>query len=77
MARTVTDNPIEVKELAEKTLSMVLKINSTTREFYDFSNGTGLGPNPFWGWSSLGYLMLYELEYGLDPTKISEENIIH
>jgi hypothetical protein len=47
----------EARELADRTLHMVLNQNPVTREFYDSQTGLGYGMNPFWGWSSLGYVM--------------------
>jgi hypothetical protein len=38
-----------------------------TREYYNAETGTGQGLNPFWGWSTLAYAMLLELEMGTTP----------
>jgi hypothetical protein len=50
---------------------MALDRNAVTREYYDSQTGQGYGMNPFWGWSSLAYVM--PLEYGLhyDPTDLA------
>ena len=58
------------RELARRTFKMVLDENATTREFYDADTGKGNGMNPFWGWSSLAYVMPLEVELGYDPTEI-------
>ena len=56
----------EAKELAYKTFEMVIS-ETSTREFYNGETGVGQGLNPFWGWSSLGYLMIYEYEEMYNP----------
>ena len=45
------------KELALRTLKLAMAANPVTREFYDSDTGKGNGMNPFWGWSSLAYVM--------------------
>lgn len=57
----------EARELATRTLHMVLDRNSVTREFYDSTTGLGYGMNPFWGWSSLGYVMLLDDNHHYNP----------
>ena len=59
-------------ELAVRTLEMMLD-ESTTREYYNGETGAGQGLSPFWGWSSLGYVMALEdlLEY--DPTQLRRD----
>jgi lysophospholipase L1-like esterase len=59
------------KELADRTFEMVLRRNAATREFYNSDNGTGNGMNPFWGWSSLGYVMPLEFAANYDPTDLN------
>jgi hypothetical protein len=59
------------RDLAYRTLKMALDENPTTREFYDADTGKGNGMNPFWGWSSLAYVMPLEYETGYDPSAIS------
>ena len=56
------------RDLAYRTLEMALDKNSTTREFYDSDTGKGNGMNPFWGWSSLAYVMALEVELNYNPT---------
>ena len=48
-------------KLAQKTYELVMG-ETETREFYNSETGSGLGMNPFWGWSTLGYMMLYEIK---------------
>jgi putative isomerase len=55
--------PGVAKQLAQKTLELALARNPVTREYYDSDSGKGEGMNPFWGWSSLAYVM--PLEYRL------------
>lgn len=59
------------KDLAYRTLSLALDENSATREFYDSDTGKGNGMDPFWGWSSLAYVMPLEYEIGYDPTDLN------
>ena len=58
------------RELAGKTFRMVMA-ERRTREYYNAENGCGMGLNPFWGWSALGYLMPLELEQDYDPTDLA------
>jgi putative isomerase len=55
------------RELAVKTLDMALNENEATREYYNSDTGNGNGMNPFWGWSSLAYVMLIDLAEHYDP----------
>jgi glycogen debranching enzyme len=61
----------EARELADKTYKMVLDMNPVTREYYDSETGQGYGMNPFWGWSSLGYIMPLEYKLHYDPTDLT------
>jgi hypothetical protein len=56
------------RDLAYRTVHMALDENPVTREYYDSDTGRGNGMNPFWGWSSLAYIMPLEYETGYDPT---------
>ena len=60
----------EAAELAEKTFRMVLS-ERRTHEYYNAEHGGGMGLNPFWGWSALGYLMPLELSLDYDPTDLA------
>ena len=60
----------EARQLALRTLTMVLDENSVTREFYNSDTGKGNGMNPFWGWSSLAYVMPLDLIDRYDPTDL-------
>jgi hypothetical protein len=60
----------EAAELARRTYDMALRQNAVTREFYDSDTGNGNGMNPFWGWSSLAYVMPLEAKLGYDPTDL-------
>lgn len=66
----------EAAELAEKTFKLVIS-ESETREFYNSETGSGLGMNPFWGWSTLGYLMVYEMEYNYTPADLGLKSFRH
>lgn len=55
------------RQLAFKTLDMALNQNPVTREFYDSDTGKGNGMNPFWGWSSLAYVMPVDLIHDYNP----------
>jgi hypothetical protein len=61
----------EARELADRTYKMVLGKNPATREYYDSETGQGYGMNPFWGWSSLGYIMPLEYKLHYDPTDLT------
>jgi hypothetical protein len=61
------------QELALKTLEMALVKNSVTREFYDSDTGKGNGMNPFWGWSSLAYVMPVDLIHNYDPMDFNSQ----
>lgn len=50
------------RELAYKTFEMVYMRNSVTREYFNGDTGGGYGRNPFFGWSSLAYIMPLEYE---------------
>ena len=63
----------EARELADRTYKMVLDMNPVTREYYDSETGQGYGMNPFWGWSSLGYIMPLEYKLHYDPTDLTGE----
>lgn len=60
----------EARELAEKTFDMALNHNDVTREYYNSETAQGYGMNPFWGWSSLAYVMPLEYEFHYDPTDL-------
>ena len=60
----------EARELADKTYDMALNHNDVTREYYNSETGQGYGMNPFWGWSSLAYVMPLEYEFHYDPTDL-------
>lgn len=59
------------QRLAMKTLEMALLENPVTREFYDSDTGKGNGMNPFWGWSSLAYVMPFDLIYDYNPMDLN------
>ena len=61
----------EARELADRTYKMVLDRNPVSREYYDSETGQGYGMNPFWGWSSLGYIMPLEYKLHYDPTNLT------
>lgn len=58
------------RELALKTFRMALNENPATREYYDSDTGRGNGMNPFWGWSSLAYVMPLDFIRHYDPTDL-------
>ena len=60
------------RHLAYQTLALALA-NPNTREFYDSKTAAGYGRDPFWGWSSLAYIMPFEYELGLDPTALNDK----
>jgi neutral trehalase len=55
------------RNLAVKTLDMALNENAATREYYNSDTGKGNGMNPFWGWSSLAYVMSIDMAEHYDP----------
>jgi putative isomerase len=55
------------RQLADRTFQMALKNNPATREFYNSDSGSGNGMNPFWGWSSLAYVMPMDLTRHYNP----------
>lgn len=61
----------EARALADKTFAMALEVNPVTREYYDSATGQGYGMNPFWGWSSLAYVMPLDLKLNYDPTDLN------
>ena len=58
-------------ELANKTLDLALQKNPVTREYYNSETGQGYGMNPFWGWSTLAYMMPLEYKLRYDPTDLN------
>jgi putative isomerase len=64
----------EARELALKTFEMALNENPVTREFYDSDTGKGNGMNPFWGWSSLAYVMPLDVVEHYDPMDLRGAN---
>ncbi|MFI3248949.1 MAG: trehalase family glycosidase [Rikenellaceae bacterium] len=65
------------EELAYKCLDLVYLKNPVTREYYNSTTGEGYGRNPFFGWSSLGYIMPIEFEMGgYTPSDIEEREMI-
>ena len=58
------------QELADKTFELVVS-EVDLREYYNGETGAGQGLSPFWGWSSLGYLMKAELECGFCHSDLS------
>jgi hypothetical protein len=51
-----------------RTLQMALDQNPVTREYYNAETGQGNGMNPFWGWSTLAYVMPLEELMHYDPS---------
>ena len=60
-------------KLALKTFEMALAENPVTREYYDSDTGKGNGMNPFWGWSSLAYVMPIDLLENYNPMDLNGE----
>jgi len=58
--------------LARRTAAMALD-EPHTREYYNAETGSGMGLNPFWGWSALAYLMPLEWAAGYDPTSLEDD----
>jgi len=63
------------KQLALKTFHMAVDENAATREFYDADTGKGNGMNPFWGFSSLAYVMPLEYLTQYDATDLDAPEI--
>lgn len=61
----------QARELADRTYRMALYKNPVTREYYNSKTGQGYGLNPFWGWSSLAYIMPLEYRLRYDPTDLT------
>lgn len=59
------------RHLAYRTLAMALDENAVTREFYDSDTAKGNGMDPFWGWSTLAYVMPLEFESGYNPMDLN------
>ena len=57
----------EARQLAFKTFHMALDENPVTREYYNSDSGRGNGMNPFWGWSSLAYVMPLDFAEHYNP----------
>ena len=60
------------RELAEKTFEMVVS-QPHLSEFYNGETGTGQNRTPFWGWSSLGYVMLAEILGGFSHSSLTDK----
>lgn len=63
------------RRLTDKTFELVVS-ETDLREFYNAENGSGLGRFPFWGWSSLGYLMKAEVETGRSNSGLYTESFV-
>lgn len=63
------------KELADKTFELVAS-EVDLREYYNGETGAGQGLSPFWGWSSLGYLMKAELEAGFCHSDLKNKEFV-
>lgn len=59
--------------IAFKTNELLKK--SGNREYYHSESGTGVGLDPFWGWSLLGHFFLYEDKSSYDITRFSRDGI--
>lgn len=59
--------------LASKTNELLKK--SGNREYYHSESGTGVGLDPFWGWSLLGHFFLYEDGLSYDITRFNKDGI--
>ena len=58
------------RQLALKTFRLAMDENPVTREFYDADTGKGNGMKPFWGFSSLAYVMPLEYLTQYDATDL-------
>ena len=63
------------KQLADKTFELVVS-EAFLREYYNGETGCGQGRDPFWGWSSLGYVMKAELEGGFSHSDLCNESFV-
>jgi len=63
------------RELADKTFELVVS-EVDLREYYNGETGAGQGLSPFWGWSSLGYLMKAELEAGFCHSDLQNKEFV-
>ena len=63
------------RQLADKTFELVVS-EVDLREYYNGETGAGQGLSPFWGWSSLGYLMKAELECGFCHSDLQNTTFI-
>lgn len=63
------------QQLADKTFELVVS-EVDLREYYNGETGAGQGLSPFWGWSSLGYLMKAELECGFCHSDLQNTTFI-
>lgn len=59
--------------IAFKTNELLKK--SGNREYYHSESGTGVGLDPFWGWSLLGHFFLYEDRVPYDITRFNKDGI--
>src|SRR5215469_11431533 len=59
------------RDLAYRTFAMALDENPVTREYYDSDTAKGNGMNPFWGWSTLSYVLPLEFESGYNPMDLN------
>lgn len=62
------------KHLAYKSFEMVTG-EDEMREYYNGETGTGEGLNPFWGWSTLAYVMPLEYELAYNPSALVKEEL--
>ena len=49
--------------------------NAGNREYYHSETGTGVGLDPFWGWSLLGHFFQYEDQSNYDITRFGNDGI--
>lgn len=63
------------RELADKTYELVVS-EVDLREYYNGETGAGQGLSPFWGWSSMGYLMKTELECGFSHSDLKNKTFV-